>query len=90
MTKGVGCSDRDRSWACPGCSKKTPETDGYSAVQLGFCYAEAARLSKAQRTRFEKSGSGCLQSNKSRTAGDQRLRMGDVVSVTMFEDTKKR
>ena len=41
---------------CPVVQVKTVEKDGYVAAQLGFEAQKAQRLSKAERTRFEKAG----------------------------------
>ena len=41
---------------CPVVQVKTAEKDGYTAAQIGFIPQKPQRLSKAERTRFEKAG----------------------------------
>ena len=71
---------------CPVVQVKTVEKDGYVAAQLGFEAQKAQRLSKAERTRFEKAG---VEATKvlSEFAPDSadEVKPGDTVTASIFE-----
>ncbi len=66
---------------------KTPETDGYSAVQVTFGQRRASRVNKAAAGHLAKAGveAGTVQ-KEFRVETDQlsSLKAGDVIAVTMF------
>lgn len=67
---------------------KTPETDGYAAVQVTFGKRRASRVNKAAAGHLAKAGVEAGNVLKEfRVAQDQlaNLKAGDVVSVTIFQ-----
>jgi large subunit ribosomal protein L3 len=72
---------------CPVIQRKTAETDGYDAVQLGFIEQKAQRLSKAARTRFEKVETTPRRVLREfRCEADSALKAGDEVEAGVFKD----
>lgn len=77
-------------WAEPNVvtQVKTDETDGYSAIQLGFDEAKEKNTSKPLRGHFQKAGT----TPKRKVAefdfaeADMELNLGDSVSVDIFEE----
>jgi large subunit ribosomal protein L3 len=67
---------------------KTPETDGYSAVQVTFGRRRASRVTKAAAGHFAKAGVEAgtnLIEFRVDSAAPVELKAGDVVPVSMFE-----
>ncbi len=63
---------------------KTPEKDGYAAVQIGT--SKAKNVSKAQKGHFKELGSfKHLQEFKTVTVNEKELQRGDTFDVTVFE-----
>jgi large subunit ribosomal protein L3 len=72
---------------CPVVQRKTVETDGYDAVQLGFLEQKPQRLSKAARTRFEKTEVAPRRVLREfRCEADSELKAGDEVKADAFKD----
>jgi large subunit ribosomal protein L3 len=73
--------------------RKTPTTDGYDAVQLGFMeYAKKSRINKAQTGHFKKSGAEGVRFQREfrlleGTQGD--LKAGDRVLAGEFKPKEK-
>ena len=74
---------------CPVVQLKTLEKDGYVAAQVAFGEQKPQRLSKAERTRFEKAGVPCAKVLKefALDAGET-LEVGKAVTVANFEGVK--
>ncbi|MFZ6654296.1 50S ribosomal protein L3 [Undibacterium sp. TJN19] len=71
---------------------KTPETDGYSAVQVTFGQRRASRVTKAAAGHLAKAGveaGTVLKEFRVDAAKASELKMGDVVPVGMFEAGQK-
>ena len=72
---------------CPVVQRKTSETDGYDAVQLGFIEQKAQRLSKAARTRFAKVEVAPQRVLREfRIDTDSELKPGDEVKADAFNE----
>ncbi len=71
---------------CPVVQVKTIENDGYVAAQLGFEPQKAQRLSKAERTRFEKAGAEpCKILAEFTPDSEDEVKAGDVVTAAALE-----
>ena len=71
---------------CPVVQVKTVEKDGYVAAQLGFEEQKAQRLSKAERTRFEKAGVPAQRViQEFRWDGAAEVKAGDTLTASVFE-----
>lgn len=70
---------------------KTPEKDGYSAVQLGLVEGKAPRsLSKAERGHLSKNGIDAMRHLKEfRVQDSSAVNVGDQVLVTQFQAKEK-
>ena len=71
---------------------KTPESDGYTAVQVAFGKRRASRVSKPAAGHLAKAGVEAGQILKEfRVTADQiaNLKAGDVISVTIFQPGQK-
>ena len=67
---------------CPVVQKKSPDKEGYTAVQLGFEEIEAKKLSKPEKGHLEKSGVALQKHLKEfRLENCDGLDVGDVVKV---------
>lgn len=72
---------------CPVVQRKTAETDGYDAVQLGFIEQKAQRLSKAARSHFAKAEVPTQRVLREfRVDADSELKAGDQVKADAFSD----
>ena len=70
---------------CVVAQKKTAETDGYDAVQLGFIDAKEKHTTKPQQGHFEKAGVSLKKHLKEfRLEGAASMNVGDVVSADTF------
>ena len=71
---------------------KTPDTDGYSAVQVTFGQRRASRVTKAAAGHLAKAGveaGTILKEFRVDAAKASELKMGDLVPVGMFEAGQK-
>jgi large subunit ribosomal protein L3 len=74
---------------CPVVQVKTPETDGYSAAQLGFDEQKPSRLPKAEVKHFEKAGvTPCKLTKEFAFDADETVKAGDLVTVNIFDGVK--
>ena len=77
---------------CVVVQRKTPTTDGYDAIQLGFVeFVKASRISKPMSGHLKKAsadGVKFLREIKMRP-GDDDLKQGDRVLVDQFKPTDK-
>ena len=70
---------------CVVAQKKTVETDGYDAVQLGFMDAKANNATKPQKGHFEKAGSTVKKHLKEFRLDDcSAINVGDVITADTF------
>jgi large subunit ribosomal protein L3 len=71
---------------------KTPETDGYSAVQVAFGARRASRVNKASAGHYAKAGveaGTILKEFRIDAAKAAELKAGDVVAISLFEAGQK-
>ena len=71
---------------------KTPETDGYTAVQVTFGSRRASRVTKAAAGHFAKAGveaGTILKEFRIDTAQASEMKAGDVVAASLFEVGQK-
>lgn len=71
---------------------KTPETDGYSAVQVAFGKRRASRVNKAAAGHFAKAGVEAGTVLKEFRIGSEKaasLKVGDVIAIDLFEVGQK-
>ena len=71
---------------------KTPETDGYNAVQVTYGQRRASRVNKAQAGHLAKAGveaGTVLKEFRIDAAKATELKAGDVIAITMFEAGQK-
>ena len=70
---------------CVVAQKKTVETDGYDAVQLGFMDAKANNATKPQKGHFEKAGTTVKKHLKEFRLDDcSAINVGDVITADTF------
>ena len=70
---------------CVVAQKKTVETDGYNAVQLGFDDVKEKHLNKAEKGHFEKAGVAFKKHLKEFRLDDvSAINAGDVITVDTF------
>ena len=70
---------------CVVAQKKTKETDGYDAVQLGFMDAKVNNATKPQKGHFEKAGSTVKKHLKEFRLDDcSAINVGDVITADTF------
>ena len=70
---------------CVVAQKKTVESDGYDAVQLGFSDAKEKHLTKAEKGHFEKAGVAFRKHLKEFRLDDiSALNVGDVITADTF------
>ena len=75
---------------CPVVQKKTVETDGYEAVQLGFSLKKAKRVTKPEKGHFAKAGVEATRVLKEfRLENAAELNLGDVITVDTFAEGDK-
>lgn len=76
---------------CPVVQVKTQETDGYSAVQIGFGAQKEHRIAKPLQGHFKKAGvEGVSTLKEFRTEGvDDEFKVGDVLTVSKFAEGQK-
>jgi len=71
---------------------KTPDTDGYSAVQVAFGSRRASRVNKAAAGHFAKAGveaGTMLKEFRISSEAAAALKVGDALSVNLFEVGQK-
>ena len=71
---------------CAVTQVKTPETDGYSAVQLGFQDKKAKHTTKAEQGHFEAAGVGFKRHVVEFRDLDLDVSLGDEVTVEAFSE----
>ena len=70
---------------CVVAQKKTAETDGYDAIQLGFVDAKEKHLTKAEKGHFEKAGVSYKKHLKEVRLNDvSAVTVGDVITADTF------
>ena len=70
---------------CVVAQKKTTETDGYDAIQLGFVDAKEKHLTKAEKGHFEKAGVSLKRHLKEFRLDDvSAVNVGDVITADTF------
>ena len=70
---------------CVVAQKKTVETDGYDAVQLGFADVKEKHMTKAEKGHFEKSGVAFKKHLKEFRLDDiSAINVGDVITADTF------
>ena len=75
---------------CVVAQKKTVETDGYNAVQLGFEEVKEKHLTKAEKGHFEKAGVALKKHLKEFRLDDiSGYNVGDVISADTFAAGEK-
>lgn len=75
---------------CAVVQKKTVETDGYEAVQLGFGTKKEKRVTKPEKGHFDKAGVAVARVLREfRLEGAKDMNPGDVVSVDIFAEGDK-
>ncbi len=74
---------------CPIVQVKSPDTDGYRAVQLGFDEQKPSRLAKAEVKHFEKAGvKPCKMTKEFALDEGEEVKAGEAVTVSMFDGVK--
>jgi large subunit ribosomal protein L3 len=71
---------------------KTPDTDGYSAVQVAFGARRASRVNKASAGHFAKAGveaGTMLKEFRVAASAASELKVGDVIAASLFEVGQK-
>lgn len=75
---------------CTVVQKKTVETDGYEAVQLGFGEKKEKKVTKPEKGHFDKAGVSAKRVLREfRLAGAAEMNPGDTVSVEIFAEGDK-
>ena len=70
---------------CVVAQKKTVETDGYNAVQLGFADVKEKHVTKAEKGHFEKAGVAAKKHLKEFRLDDiSAINVGDVITADTF------
>ena len=75
---------------CVVAQKKTAETDGYNAVQLGFADVKEKHMTKAEKGHFEKAGVAFKKHLKEFRLDDvSAINVGDVITADTFAAGEK-
>lgn len=75
---------------CPIVQVKTPERDGYSAIQIGFGEAKKSRVSKPAAGHFNRASLAPLRVLKEvRVEDASQFKVGDVLNVKIFEGAER-
>ncbi len=70
---------------CPVVQKKTPESDGYTAVQLGYGDVSAKKVTKPEKGHFDKAGVAPKRTLREfRLADISGMNVGDIVKADVF------
>ena len=70
---------------CPVVSIRTPDRDGYEAVQLGFGEVKERRITKAERGHLKKADAPALRRLAEFRDEAGELQVGETVTVEVFE-----
>ena len=74
---------------CTVVQRKSAQTDGYEAIQLGFEEQKESRLSKPQQGHFKKAGAKPTKVLREvRLAKGEDAKAGDVLTAKVFEGVK--
>jgi len=69
---------------------KTKETDGYNAIQVGFCEVKKRKLTKAELSHLEKNNLPAFKYLREfRVENPQEFKVGQDIDFSLFENTKK-
>ena len=71
---------------CPVVQVKTPERDGYEAVQIGYSPKRESRLSRPMAGHLGRAGAGAVARLKEVPLPEGEVKEGDTLDVTMFEE----
>jgi large subunit ribosomal protein L3 len=75
---------------CPIVQVKTPEKDGYSAIQIGFGAVKKNRVSKPAAGRFARASLAPLKVLREvRVSDTSQFKVGDVLNVKIFEGAER-
>lgn len=75
---------------CPVVQVKTPETDGYHAVQIGFSPKKEKNTSQGEKGHFKKAGVAPTHFLREiRLSQAASLQVGSTLTVGLFKDTPK-
>jgi len=75
---------------CPIVQVKTPEKDGYSAIQIGFGEAKASRVGKPLDGHFKRASvAACRVLKEVRIQDASQFKVGDVIDVKIFEGAQR-
>lgn len=69
---------------CVVLQKKTAETDGYTAAQVGFLPKRAERVNKPEMGHFKKAGMGAFSQVREFPIVDDNCKVGDQVTCAIF------
>jgi large subunit ribosomal protein L3 len=69
---------------CVVLQKKTAETDGYTAAQIGFAPKRADRVNKPEMGHFKKAGKGAFSHVREFSVVDEKCNVGDEVTCELF------
>jgi large subunit ribosomal protein L3 len=74
---------------CNVVQRKTTETDGYDAIQIGFGEQKEQRVSKAIAGHYKKAGVSLQRELcEVRVSADDETKAGDTLTAAIFEDIK--
>jgi large subunit ribosomal protein L3 len=71
---------------CTVTQVKTPETDGYTAIQIAFGEKKEKNTPKAMISHFAKAGVGAKAVVKELRNPDMQVSLGDVIDSTIFSE----
>jgi large subunit ribosomal protein L3 len=75
---------------CPIVQVKTPEKEGYSAIQIGFVEAKESRTTSPMKGHFKKAGVKPLRILREVRVDDtSEYKVGDAIDVKAFEGVNK-
>lgn len=75
---------------CPVVQVKTPETDGYSAIQIGFGEAKARRVGKPLEGHFKRGSiAPCRVLREVRVQDASQFKVGDMIDLKILEGVKR-
>ena len=71
---------------CPVVQVKTPERDGYEAVQIGYSPKRESRLTRPMTGHLARAGVSAVARLKEVPLPEGEVKEGDTLDVTMFEE----
>lgn len=71
---------------CPVVQVKTPERDGYEAVQIGYSPKRESRLTRPMAGHLARAGASAVARLKEVPLPDGEVKEGDTLDVTMFAE----